>query len=96
MNGGKFPIKDGDYLLLEWVDPNSAGSNTNVTMVVERISDTGDQEFLLRRVLKDEQGRYRLKAFNPDPKYAPMSTEEDFVPRARLKRVIEESDVSWY
>jgi len=36
MNGGKQPVQDGDYLLLELIDSDRAGSITGATVVIER------------------------------------------------------------
>jgi SAM-dependent methyltransferase len=44
MNGGKNPVFDGDYLLLEQVSPNNAGSISDQTMVIEHQDETGNTE----------------------------------------------------
>ena len=36
MNGGKNPIRDGDYLCSELVSPTNAGSNTGSVVAIER------------------------------------------------------------
>ncbi|WP_010607451.1 hypothetical protein [Pseudoalteromonas maricaloris] len=36
MNGGKYPILDGDLLLLERITANNADSITNTTIAIER------------------------------------------------------------
>ncbi len=36
MDGGKNPIRDGDYLLLELISPSNAGSITGTVMAIER------------------------------------------------------------
>lgn len=86
MNGGKSPIYDGDLLLLEFVTPTSAGSITGLTMAVEMQDESGDDQYLLRVVQKDDQGQYWLKANNPD--YALMPANESMKTFARLKQVI--------
>ena len=78
---------DGDYLLLEWITPTSAGSITNNIMAIERIDETGDGQYLLRVVKKDPDGRYRLKANNLD--YEDITATEGLNTFARLKRVID-------
>lgn len=83
MNGGKNPIFDGDYLLLEQVTTESAGSISNQTMAIERQDEAGDNQYLLRKVLKNEDGTYTLKANNPD--YEDMVADESMVTFARLK-----------
>jgi SOS-response transcriptional repressor LexA len=65
MDGGKNPIRDGDYLLLELVSPSSAGSITGTVMAIERQDGTGDNQYLLRLVANDGAGGYVLKANNP-------------------------------
>ncbi len=86
MNGGKNPIQDGDYLLLERVTPQSAGSITGLTMAIER-QDTGDNQYLLRLVTKPSPGRYILRATNPD--YEDLEANEDMRTFARLKEILD-------
>ena len=52
MNGGKQPVQDGDYLLLELIDSAKAGSITGSTVVIERQEAGGDDQYLLRLVTK--------------------------------------------
>ncbi len=83
MNGGKNPILDGDYLLLERVSSVSAGGITGDVMAVERQDAAGDNQYLLRKVLKNDDGSYTLKAFNPD--YPDLIADDSMVTFARLK-----------
>src|SRR5690554_3999152 len=83
MNGGKNPIYDGDYLLLEQVTPNNAGSISNQTMAIERQDETGSNQYLLRKVLKNMDGSYTLRANNPD--YEDLIADESMVTFARFK-----------
>jgi hypothetical protein len=55
MNGGKTPIKGGDLLLLEWVNPTNAGSISDLTLAIETQDDTGDDQYLLRVVKKSDK-----------------------------------------
>jgi len=87
MNGGKNPIHDGDYLLLERLDSGHAGSITGSAMVIERQDVTGDDQYLLRVVTKDRDGRYILKATNPS--YPDYEADESMRTLARLKAVID-------
>lgn len=87
MNGGKNPIRDGDYLLLELVSPTNAGSITGSVMAIERQDQTGDDQYLLRVVTKTGDGRYALKAANPD--YDDLEATDDMRTLARLKAVID-------
>lgn len=91
MNGGKHPILDGDYLLLELIDSDAAGSITGKLVVIERQDATGDDQYLLRRVTKSPEGRYILKAANPD--YPDLEAAQDFRTLARLRSVLEPSSI---
>jgi hypothetical protein len=87
MNGGKNPIGDGDYLLLELVSPSNAGSITGSVMAIERQDAFGDNQYLLRAVTKGAGGAYVLKAFNPA--YEDMVATEGMRTLARLKDIID-------
>ena len=52
MNGGKNPVRDGDYFLLELITPSRAGSITGSVVAIERQDDSGDNQYLLRVVTK--------------------------------------------
>jgi superfamily II DNA or RNA helicase/SAM-dependent methyltransferase/SOS-response transcriptional repressor LexA len=90
MNGGKQPIKDGDYLLLELVTPANSGSITGSTMAIERQDQTGDDQYLLRVVTKNRDGSYVLVANNPDYDDLHVTPElaSELRTLARLKAVI--------
>lgn len=91
MNGGKNPINDGDYLLLEQINPSSAGSITGSIMAIERQDGVGDNQYLLRVILKERDGSYVLRANNPD--YADMPVTEELREQlrtfARLRAVLD-------
>ena len=91
MNGGKHPIHDGDYLLLEHITSNNAGSISNQIVAIERQDTSGDDQYLLRSVNKLGQGQYELIAQNSD--YEPMMATEDMATFARLKDVIDPLDL---
>jgi superfamily II DNA or RNA helicase len=91
MNGGKNPIHDGDYLLLELIDPARAGSITGSVMAIEHQDAGGDDQYLLRAVAKTPEGRYVLKAANPD--YPDYEADEGMRTLARLKAVLEPDDI---
>lgn len=87
MNGGKHPVNDGDYLLLEHVSPTNAGSITGSVMAIERPDEHGDGfQYLLRNVVKAADGAYLLRATNPD--YQDMLATSEMHTLARLKAVI--------
>ena len=92
MNGGKNPIRDGDYLLLERVTPDKAGSITGSVMAIERQDESGDNQYLLRVVTKQNDGQYVLKANNPD--YEDLRADESMRTFARLKSVIDPFDLA--
>ena len=95
MNGGKWPILDGDYLLLEHVNPSQAGSITGKTLAIERLDDAGDTQYLLRTVQKLETGEYVLKAANPDYDDIVVTPElsEQLRTFARLQSVVSALDM---
>jgi len=92
MNGGKHPVLDGDLLLLEHISPSSAGSVSNQIVVVERLDETGEGEYLLREVRKNKEGQHVLFASNPA--YEPMLAQEDFRSLARFVSVVEPIDLA--
>jgi SOS-response transcriptional repressor LexA len=92
MNGGKHPILDGDYLLLELLSPTKAGSITGSVMAIERQDeDGGDNQYLLRVVTKNAEGGYLLRANNPD--YPDMPATDSMRTLARLKQVLDPLDM---
>ena len=91
MNGGKRPINNGDYLLLEFITPESAGSISNQIVAIDRQNSSGDDQYLLRYAKKLAQGQYELIAQNSD--YEPILTSEDMHTFARLKDVIDPIDI---
>jgi SOS-response transcriptional repressor LexA len=82
MDGGKSPIFDGDYLLFERISPTNAGSLSGATVAIERDSDDGGSEYLLRVVAKSD-GAYVLRAQNP--RYGEIPATEEMRTIARLK-----------
>ncbi|MBN8430588.1 DUF3427 domain-containing protein [Microbulbifer salipaludis] len=90
MNGGKNPIHDGDYLLLEQISSNAAGKITGETLAIERLDEAGDTQYLLRNVRKSSEGQYVLEAANPDYDdiFVTRELAEQFRTFARLKAVI--------
>lgn len=91
MNGGKNPVRDGDYLLLEQINPVRAGSITGKALAIERVDEAGDTQYLLRKVLKNEQGEYTLRAANPDYQDIHVTPEmtEEFRTFARLVATVD-------
>jgi hypothetical protein len=91
MNGGKNPILDGDYLLLELISPSKAGSNTGVVVAIERQDEFSDNQYLLRVVTKNSSGQHVLKANNPE--YEDLVATDDMRTLARLKGVVDPLDL---
>jgi SOS-response transcriptional repressor LexA len=93
MNGGKHPIQDGDYLLLEHITPTNAGSITGSVMAIERQDESGDGfQYLLRHIVKTPDGGYVLRATNKD--YQDMDATEDMHTLARFKAIFSPLDLA--
>ena len=92
MNGGKHPISDGDFLLLELLTANNAGSISGHTVAIERQDEYGDNQYLLRVVVKQGPGRYLLKANNPE--YEDLPADDSMRTLARFKQIIDPLDLA--
>jgi superfamily II DNA or RNA helicase/SOS-response transcriptional repressor LexA len=92
MNGGRQPVHDGDYLLLEHLGSNHAGSITGSKLVIERQSAGGDDQYVLRLVTKTPEGKYILKATNPD--YPDYEADDDMRTLARLRDILDPLEVA--
>ena len=91
MNGGKNPIRDGDLLLLEFITSNNAGRISDQVVAIERQGIAGDNQYVLRKVIKQSPGTYILQAFNPD--YDDMAATDEMATFARLKAVLSPDDL---
>jgi hypothetical protein len=91
MNGGKHPICDGDYLLLERLSAGSAGSITGTVMAIERQDQSGDDQYLLRVISRNRDGSYVLVANNADYEDILVSPElgAELRTLAKLKAVVD-------
>jgi len=91
MDGGKSPIRDGDYLLCEVISASGVSKLTGEILAIERQDEAGDNQYLLRKVLKDSSGQYTLRANNPD--YADIlvtdELREQFRTFAKLVKVLD-------
>jgi len=92
MDGGKNPVRDGDYLLLELISTTRAGSITGNVVAIERQDETGDNQYLLRVVTKTRDGHYVLKANNPA--YEDMPATDEMRTLARLRGVVDPLDLA--
>lgn len=91
MDGGKHPVRDGEYLLLELLSPTKAGSITGAVVAVERQDASGDNQYLLRNVTKNSRGVYVLKASNPA--YEDLIATEEMRTLARLISIVDPLDL---
>lgn len=91
MNGGSNPIHDGDHLLLETITPQSAGAISNHIIAIENQSESGDDQYLLRKASKVGPNQYDLIAQNPD--YTTIRSDESMRTFARLKEIIDPFDL---
>jgi len=92
MDGGKNPIHDGDYLLLELISPTRAGSISGNVIAIEQQDDAGDNQYLLRVVTKTPEGEYLLRANNPT--YPDMLATESMKTLARFKAIVDSLEFS--
>ncbi len=91
MDGGKQPIRDGDCLLLERVNANSAGSISNQIIAVERQDTTDDDQYVLRVVRKRGEGDYYLQANNPE--FSEFDATDEMRTFARFRGIVAPEDV---
>lgn len=89
MDGGKQPIRDGDYLLLEALTSNRRSDIVDRIVAIE-IHGERDQ-YLLRLMTKLEDGRYKLVAQNAE--YKSLTLNEDMFIFAKLTAIINPSDL---
>lgn len=65
MDGGLAPIHNGDFVILERLDPSRAGSLTaERAMAVEYRDDSGETSYALKQIRKDNSGVYWLHSWN--------------------------------
>ncbi len=90
MDGGDSPIRDKDLLLLEIVGPEDIGSIPDDVIAIERKSTSNENQYLLRKVVRNANGSIVLRANNPlyeDMLVTPKLASE-FRTFARLKKVL--------
>ena len=61
MDGGNAPIKDGELLLFEL---NTGGTISNQIFAIEYQDDFGNSAYIMKRIVKDAPGEYRLVSTN--------------------------------
>ena len=59
-------------------------------MAIEIQDDSGNNQYLLRKVSKLTNGQYQLNAHNPD--YSPILANDSMQTFARLTQVLNDSD----
>jgi SOS-response transcriptional repressor LexA len=91
MNGGSNPICDGDHLLFENINPQSAGSLNNQIVAIETDSESGSDQYLLRKINKTAHDQYDLIALNPE--YETIQANENMRTLARFKEIINPFDL---
>ncbi len=91
MDGGLNPIRSGDYLLLEIITPDNAGSNDGRIIAIEQQDVTGDDQYILRKIKKIAPNQYQLIAQNQD--YPPMLANDEMNTFARFKQVLDVTDL---
>ncbi|MFV2056646.1 MAG: S24 family peptidase, partial [Thiohalomonadales bacterium] len=91
MDGGKQPIKDGDYILLESINSDRAGSISNQIMAVEQQDVSGDDQYVLRMIRKRDEGGYYFQANNPE--YADFDSTSEMRTFARFCGIVVPADV---
>ncbi len=65
MDGGKSPIRDGDWVLMKWARGKGLGAVRGRVALVGVGDPAGERQFLLKRVVETEQGQ-RLRSENRD------------------------------
>ena len=71
MDGGKTPIRDGDWVLMKWARGKGLGAVRGRVALVGVGDSTEDRQFLLKRVVETERGQ-ALRSENRD--YAELPT----------------------
>ncbi len=96
MNGGRMPIRDGDYLLMERITSENAGSiSSGNNIILTEVQDVaGYDQYLLRKIKKLGTGSYQLIANNP--KYEPIMATEEMRTLARFIAIINPDDMLFY
>ncbi|RMG17221.1 MAG: DEAD/DEAH box helicase, partial [Planctomycetota bacterium] len=85
MNGGPTPIRDGDWLVLEWQRAASFETLAGKVALVAREDPERGPVHLLKRIARTEQG-FELRSDNPSHPSLPTNSSD--VPLAVVVRVI--------
>jgi hypothetical protein len=90
MNGGKDPIRDGDWLIFQYARGAGLGAVEGRVVLVQVQDGTGDGAYQVKRVVR-EAGKWRLNSDNPD---APsFDASERTVPIALLVERLSPDDL---
>ena len=85
MDGGKQPIRDGDWLVLRYARGAALGAVEGRVALVQTMDPTDGLRFQLKRVVREDD-RWRLRSDNP--KRESFDAGPDSVPVALLEQVI--------
>lgn len=87
MDGGDDPIRDGDFLLMEYLYPAQAKILSDGVYAIERnIADGNGYQYLLRKIINGADGGVLLKANNSD--YENMELMGEMKVVAAMKKII--------
>ena len=92
MNGGPYPIHDGDFLLMELANSEKFDAYLNGIVAVERRLGADENEYLLRQVIRSGDGRSILRALNSD--YADLNVTNDMCPVAKFCAIIDRLELA--
>jgi len=89
MDGGNTPIRDGDFVLLEFIDPQHAGSLTSGVraVAVEYQDNKNNLAYALKEIKKDSSGQYRLLSWAPHVPDMPVDPSQMFTLARYLRTV---------
>jgi hypothetical protein len=91
MDGGEYPIKHGDLLLLEHITPEHADDISDKTIAIERNNASGDERYFLRQVKKLGDQKYQL--IEQNMVHEPIKSYNDTTFLAFLKSIVKPADV---
>jgi len=93
MDGGEYPIKDGDYLLMQYLHPQKTNSLREGIYAIERgEADGNGHQYLLRNVVAGSDDGYLLRANNLD--YQDMALTDEMRPVALMTKIIPALEMS--
>ncbi len=91
MDGGKSPIRDGDWMLMKWARGKGLGAVRGRVALVGVGDPEGDRQFLLKRVVETEHGQ-KLRSENRD--YAELAATAETQVVALQQGVVRPEDLA--